>query len=164
VRERGGGVEVPRSDDTPPGGRISLHLPRGRLVARASQPGPGHEAVVRLRRPVLRGTMIGTDEESGTVRVRVSLKESITCASPGGARVVRAKVRYFPPSQIARATASPGARIPVTERRTRTLVLGTGRCPAGMVPTAVTGELWGDVTNGVGLEAVTPHIRLAWRR
>jgi hypothetical protein len=34
--------------------------------------------------------------------------------------------------------------------------------PPGAVQTAVNGELWGDVTNGLGLEAVTPQIQFQW--
>jgi hypothetical protein len=155
-------VEVPRADDTPPTGTIALVLPDGRVAAEASQPGMGPSEPVELKQPRLRGTMVGIDEDSGAVRVRVSIKESISCRSSTGRVELRQKVSYFPPSQIERATAAPGARIPARETRSRTLQLGRGRCPAGTVPTAVKGELWGDVTNGLGLEAVTPHIPLQW--
>lgn len=155
-------VQVPRADDTPPTGTIALVLPGGRVAAEASQPGKAPSEPVELKQPRMRGTMVGSDEESGAVRVRVSIKESITCRSSGGAIEVRQRRRYFPPSQVERATAAPGARIPVRESRTRALKLGRGRCPAGTVRTAVNGDLWGDVTNGLGLEAVTPHIRFEW--
>lgn len=155
-------VQVPRADATPPTGTISLALPDGRAAAEASQPGKAPGEPVELDQPRLRGTMVGSDEDSGAVRVRVSIKESITCRSSTGEIEVLLKTRYFPPSQVERATAAPGARIPVRESRTRALKLGRGRCPAGAVPTAVNGELWGDVTNGLGLEAVTPHIHFEW--
>lgn len=157
-------VEVPRADDTPPSGTIALVLPDGRVAAEASQPGEPPDDPVELEQPRLRGTMVGVDEESGAVRVRVSIKETITCRSRTGGIHLRARRLYFPPSQIERATASPGARIPARESRSRAIQLGRGRCPTGAVPAAVTGELWGDVTNGLGLEAVTPHIRFEWRR
>jgi hypothetical protein len=64
-----------------------------------------------------------------------------------------------PPPPYAGTRAGHGA---ARESRTAANKLGRGRCPAGIVPTAVNGELWGDVTNGLGLEAVTPHIRFEW--
>jgi hypothetical protein len=157
-------VEVPYADATPPMATIALVLPDGRTAAEAFRPGTAPAEPVALAQPRLRGTIIGVDEDSGAVRVRVSVKESITCRASGGETEVRPKLRYFPPSQIERATAAPGARIPALETRSRLVRIGRGRCPAGTVATAVNGELWGDVTNGLGLEAVTPHIHFEWRR
>jgi hypothetical protein len=155
-------VVVPRHDTTPPAGIVSLQLPDGRTVAEAAQPGDAPSEVVELRQPRLRGTTVGIDTDSGVVRVRVSVRELITCRSPSGATVQRLKVSYFPPPQIERMNASPGARIPVRETRSRSLELGQGRCPASMTPAAVEGKLWGEVINSLGLEAVTPHIRFRW--
>lgn len=156
-------VEVPTADDTPPLGTIALILPSGRTAAEASQPGEAPHAAVEVPGPRFRGRMVGSDQESGAVRARVAITEWVTCRG-GGTTVFRSRRRYFPPSQVERATAAPGAHISASETRTRRLRLGHGACPAATVPIAVTGELWGDVTNGVGLEAVTPHIRFVWRR
>jgi hypothetical protein len=51
---------------------------------------------------------------------------------------------------------------PRTRESPASAQLGQGRCPPGAVPTAVNGELWGDVTNGLGLGAVTPQIQFQW--
>ena len=155
-------VVVPRHDKTPPAGIVSLQLPDGRTVAEAAQPGDAPTEIVKLKQPHLRGTTVGIDLDSGVVRVRVSVREFITCRSPSGATEQRQKVSYFPPPQIERMNASPGARIPVRRTRSRSLELGQGRCPASMTPTAVDGKLWGEVINSLGLEAVTPHIRFRW--
>ena len=155
-------VVVPRHDSTPPAGIVSLQLPNGRTVAEAAQPGDAPTEVVKLEQPRLRGTTVGIDLDSGVVRVRVSVRELITCRSPAGATELRQKVSYFPPPQIERMNASPGARIPVRKTRSRALELGQGRCPASMTPAAVDGKLWGEVINSLGLEAVTPHIRFRW--
>jgi hypothetical protein len=155
-------VVVPRHDKTPPAGIVSLQLPDGRTVAEAAQPGDAPTEVVKLKQPRLRGTAVGIDMDSGIVRVRVSVRELITCRAPSGATEQREKVSYFPPPQIERMNASPGARIPVRKTRSRSLELGQGRCPASMTPAAVDGKLWGEVINSLGLEAVTPHIRFRW--
>jgi hypothetical protein len=155
-------VVVPRHDRTPPAGIVSLQLPDGRTVAEAAQPGDAPTEVVQLRQPLLRGTTVGIDPDSGVVRVRVSVRELITCRSPSGATVQRQKVSYFPPPQIERVDAAPGARIPVREMRSQSLELGRGRCPPSMTPAIVDGKLWGEVINSLGLEAVTPHIRFRW--
>jgi hypothetical protein len=157
-------VVVPRRDRTPPAGVVSLQLADGRTVAEAAQPGEAPAGVVKLAQPRLRGTTVGIDPDSGIVRVRVSVRELITCRSPSGDTERMQKVSYFPPPQIERVNASPGARIPVRETRSRSLELGQGRCPAPMTPTAVDGKLWGEVINSLGLEAVTPHIRFRWAR
>jgi hypothetical protein len=70
---------------------------------------------------------------------------------------------YFPPSQIERIRASEGARLPVTDRRTEPVALGRV-CPRDTQAVGVSGELYGDVTNGLGLEAVPHHIRFTWSR
>jgi hypothetical protein len=95
-------------------------------------------------------------------RVRVSVKETITCAYPDGRRVERERSRYFPPPQIERIRSSPGARLPTRDARTVTVSLGRGRCPARAEPVAIAGELWGEAINGLGLEAVTPHVRFEY--
>ena len=107
--------------------------------------------------------MVGSDPDSGAARVRVSVKESISCRLDSGRVIRRPKVRYFPPPQIQRVRSSPGARIPVMALRTAEVTLGEGSCPRGATVAAVAAELWGEVTNGIGLEAVTSHIRFEWR-
>ena len=155
-------VVVPRHDKTPPAGTVSLQLPDGRTVAEAAQPGEAPTGIVKLTQPRLRGTTVGIDMDSGIVRVRVSVGELITCRSPSGATEQRLKTSRFPPPQIERMNASPGARIPARKTRSRSLELGQGRCPVSMTPAAVDGKLWGEVINSLGLEAVTPHIRFRW--
>jgi hypothetical protein len=118
---------------------------------------------VELREPRLRGTTRGEDENGGVARVRISILERITCRAAGGAEFARPRVRYFPPPQIERIKSAPGTRLPTTRERSLLLSLG-GRCGPGARAAAVHGELWGEAINGSGLEAVTPHIRFAYRR
>jgi hypothetical protein len=157
-------VRVPERDESPPAAAIALERPDGTAVAQAAQPGEAPEEVVRLPTPRLRGTTTGVDGESGVPRVRVSVKETITCARANGQRADRERVRYFPPPQIERIRSAPGARLPTRETRTVTVALGRGRCPARSEPVAIAGELWGEAINGLGLEAVTPHIRFTHGR
>jgi hypothetical protein len=159
---RGGTVAVPDRDESPPQGVVSLEQ-AGRKLARAPEPGEAPRERVRVDRRRLSGRMVGADPESGAARVRVSVKESISCRLPSGRLIRRPKVRYFPPPQIQRVRSSPGARIPVMAMRTAPVTLGDGSCPQGAAVAAVSGELWGEVTNGIGLEAVTSHIRFEWR-
>ena len=105
-------VVVPRHDKTPPAGIVSLQLPDGRTVAEAAQPGDAPTEVVKLDQPRLRGTTVGIDADSGVVRVRVSVRELISCRSPSGATEQRQKVSYFPPPQIERMNASPALASP----------------------------------------------------
>ena len=157
-------VAVPDADESPPSATALLQASRGHTVAKATQPGTRPHATVSLLQRRVRGTMVGTDAESGVARLRVSLKEWITCRRRSGGREVRPRLRYFPPPQVERIRAAPGARIPTRGRRSVRFLLGRGACPAGTRVVAVRGELWGDVTNGLGLEAVAPHIRFRWMR
>jgi hypothetical protein len=156
-------VRVPDRDESPPTAEIALERADGTAVARAAQPGEAPADVVRLPAARLRGTTTGVDGESGVARVRVSVKETITCEDPDGDRVERERIRYFPPPQIERIRSSPGARLSTRAGRTVTVSLGRGRCPARSEPVAIAGELWGEAINGLGLEAVTPHIRFEYR-
>ena len=156
-------VRVPDRDESPPTAEIALERAGGTAVARAAQPGEAPVDVVRLPAARLRGTTTGVDDESGVARVRASVKETITCEDPDGERVERERIRYFPPPQIERIRSSPGARLPTRAGRTVAVPLGRGRCPAGSEPVAIAGELWGEAINGLGLEAVTPHIRFEYR-
>jgi hypothetical protein len=160
----GGRVAVPDQDSSPPSAKTSLRRPAGEVLAEAAQPGDGEPHLVVLDQPRLRGTTVGVDAESGVPRVRVSITEVISCRFADGRVDERRKRLYFPPSQIERIRSSPGARIPVRETRSVVVALGRGRCPRGAETAAVRGELWGDATNGLGLEAVTPHIPFEWRK
>jgi hypothetical protein len=153
-------VEVPEADQSPPEATIMLSA-GGAPLARASQP-PGDEgrAVVRLRRPSLRGTTVGSDHDGGVARVRVSIKERITCRRGSfGATFTRLRTRYFPPPQVERIRSTPGAVLPTRRVRSLRLRVGAGSCGPGARPRSIHGELWGEAVNGSGLEAVTPHVR-----
>lgn len=157
-----GRVAVPETDSTPPTARIVLAgAGDGRPLAGASQP-PGQAVpeTVELPRPRLRGTAVAVDSDGGVARVRVSIRERITCRRDDGAPVVRRRTRYFPPPQIERIRSTPGTRLPTTRTRSLPLRLAVGRCGAVVVH----GELWGEAINGSGLEAVTPHIRFVYTR
>jgi hypothetical protein len=157
-------IAVPARDASPPETVIILRDIGGTPQARASQPpAADHPQPVALREPRLRGTAVGRDPDGGVARVRVSIRERIVCRNPGGAISKRLRTRYFPPSQIERIRSSPGARLPTEVARTLPLTLAGDRCGRGD-PGAVHGELWGEATNGSGLEAVTPHLRFTWRR
>jgi hypothetical protein len=151
-----GRVAVPDRDATPPEAVIALALPGGPTLAEATQP-PGPEPqTVRLDAPRLRGTTTGRDQDGGVARVRVSVRERITC-DERGASFERRRTRYFPPPQIERIRSAPGANLPTTRTRSIALALDGSRCDRGDM-VAVHGELWGEAINGTGLEAVTPHI------
>jgi hypothetical protein len=122
-------VRVPESDATPPTGTIALVLAGGRIAAEASRPGKAPREPVALERPRLHATMVGIDRESGAVRVRVSVKEAISCRSSTGETEVRSKLRHFPPSQIERVSAAtgPGSR-PARAARARSCS-GAGAAP-----------------------------------
>jgi hypothetical protein len=156
-------VTVPRSDASPPAATIVLANPGGRTLGEASEP-PGGEpsAVEELRARRLQGTTIGRDPDGGVARVRVSLREVITCRAQGRP-TKRLRTRYFPPPQIERIRSNPGARLPSEKRQTLALTLGRGRCGDGEA-VEVEAELWGEAINGSGLEAVTPHLHLSWVR
>ncbi len=155
-------VAVPRDESSPPAATIILESPDGRALAEVSQP-PGGQShgVTHLREPRLAGTVRGTDADGGVARVRVSLKEQVTCRAPDGSTSQRPRTRYFPPPQTERIRSNPGARLPTEESRTLPLALGRGACED---PRAVEGELWGEAINGTGLEAVTPHLHFRWTR
>ena len=158
-------VVVPESDTSPPMATIALASSGdGRTLAEASQP-PGHPVpeTVELPRPGLRGTAVAVDRDGGVARVRVSLRERVTCRGADGAPVVRRRTRYFPPPQIERIRSTPGTRLATTRTRSLQLALAGGPCRADRQVT-VHGELWGEAINGSGLEAVTPHIRFVYRR
>jgi hypothetical protein len=148
-------VVVPSSDPTPPAATVAL--------ATASDGGT-HPATVELSEPRLRGTTIGKDSDGGVSRVRISIAERITCQAPDGRRFERLRTRYFPPPEVERIRARPGARLPTRRTRSRVLALAGDRCGAGARPTEIHAELWGQAINGHGLEAVTPHIRFVHRR
>ena len=138
MRADPGRVAVPETDTTPPMARIEL-----------ASAGDGRT----LARPRLRGTAVAVDSDGGVARVRVSIRERMTCHGSDGS-VERRRTRYFPPPQIERIRSTPGTRLPTT--RTRSLRLALAHCD-------VHGELWGEAINGSGLEAVTPHIRFVYR-
>ena len=156
-------VSVPRDDPSPPTATIVLATPGGRTLGEASEP-PGRQppAVEELREAGLQGTTIGRDPGGGVARVRVSLRERITCRAEGR-RTERLRTRYFPPPQIERIRSNVDARLPSEKRRTLALTLGRGRCGADEA-VEVEAQLWGEAINGTGLEAVTPHLRLFWVR
>jgi hypothetical protein len=151
-------VEVPESDQTPPEATITLSSAGTRLGSASQPPGTERETVVRLERPSLRGTTVGRDADGGVARVRVSVKERITC-SREGTSFTRLRTRYFPPSQIERIRSTPGAVLPTRGVRSLEIQVGGGRCGPGAEPVSIHGELWGEAINGHGLEAVTPHVR-----
>ena len=157
---------MPSSDATPPAATVALAAAsNGRTLAEASQPGGGtHSAEVELSESRLRATTIGKDSDGGVSRVRISIAERIACQAPDGRRFERLRTRYFPPPEVERIRARPGARLPTRRTRSRVLALAGDRCGAGARPTEVHGELWGQAINGHGLEAVTPHIRFFHRR
>jgi hypothetical protein len=153
-------VAVPDSDRTPPQATITLSAGGTRLGSASQPPGSEHAAVVRLPRPSLRGTTVGRDTDGGVARVRVSVKERITCRAHGsGATFARRRTRYFPPPQIERIRSNPGAVLPTRRVRSLELEVGGGRCGPGARAVSIHGELWGEAINGSGLEAVTPHVR-----
>ena len=148
-------VKVPDSDASPPSATIVLEDPPGRARARAAEPGQEPHTTVRLNHPTLQGTTIGLDENGGVARVRVSIREEITCTA--GNEPLRLRTRYFPPPQVERIRSTPGAPLPTRKTRSLPIELSTSRCRSGAE--RVHGELWGEAVNGTGLEAVTPHIR-----
>ena len=156
-------VTVPADDSTPPSATITLAATDGRRLGSASQP-PGDRPppALRLDTPRVRATTHGRDPNGGVARVRVSVKERVSCVR-GGARSERPRTRYFPPPQIERIRSRPGARLYTERSRTLLLTLGKGPCGAGEA-VAVEAEVWGEAINGGGLEAVTPHIRVEWVR
>jgi hypothetical protein len=156
-------VVVPRRDSSPPSATIVLESASGSPLAEASQPGEHPKAAVELPEPRLQGTGVGRDTNGGVARVRVSIKELITCRTQNGdSSFERPRTRYFPPPQIERVRSNPGTRLATEKSRTLPLALG-GRC-GGAEAVAVEGELWAEATNGSGLEAVTPHLRFRWKR
>ena len=125
-----GWVKVPERDGSPPAVRVALMTPRGaRILAEASQP-PGRPpaAGVELATPRLRGTTVGEDFDGGVTRVRVSISELIACRGADGRRFERRRRRYFPPPQIERIRAAPGARLPRLRTRSLQLSLVGSRC------------------------------------
>lgn len=160
-------VAVPRNDSSPPTATIVLEAANGTPLADASQPPQRQrDAAVELEQPSLRGTAVGLDPNGGVARIRVSLKELITCRAPDASRFERPRIRYFPPPQIERIRSNPGTRLATRKSRTQMLTLGAGRCGAAQAAEVVEveGELWAEATNGNGLEAITPHLRFSWTR
>jgi hypothetical protein len=144
---------------------IVLETLSGRPMGKATQP-PGEQpaSTVDLQEPALRATALGRDTDGGVARVRVSVKEMITCAARDDrAGFERRRTRYFPPPQIERIRSNPGTRLATRKSRTLRLTLGRGRC-RGAPPAAVEGEIWAEAINGNGLEAVTPHLHVSWGR
>jgi hypothetical protein len=154
-------VAVPETDSTPPMARIVL-ASAGRTLGQADQPPTGvASGTVELARPRLRGTALAADSDGGVARVRVSIRERMTCRDSLGS-VERRRTRYFPPPQIERIRSTPGTRLPTT--RTRSIRLELAHCGGDGQAAEIHGELWGEAINGSGLEAVTPHIRFVYRR
>jgi hypothetical protein len=154
-------VAVPERDGSPPEAVIALVLEGDRTAAEATPPPSEEPPPVRLTTPRLRGVTTGRDRDGGVARVRVSIKERLTCRTADGT-FERLRTRYFPPPQIERIRSAPGVRLPTERQRTIAVSLGGERCGDAEVA-AVDGELWGEAINGSGLEAVTRHIRFRWR-
>jgi hypothetical protein len=158
-------VRVPERDRTPPTAVVSLIDERGTALATAEVFRDASPAHVELDEPRVRGVTVGTDADSGVLRSRVSVTEEIVCRPHGGgATFIKLRTRYYPPPAIERMVAPPGARILSRKTRARTHTLGGGRCGPDATMIAVRGELWGDVTNGSGLEGVSRHIRFTYER
>lgn len=158
-------VRVPERDGSPPAVRVALATPgEARAVVEASQP-PGRAPAteVELAAPLLRGTTLGEDRNGGVARVRVSISERIVCRGVSGRHFERLRRRYFPPPQIERIRAAPGARLPTLRTRSLQLSLIGARCGPDADAVEVQGQLWGEAINGHGLEAVTPHIHFSFR-
>jgi len=158
-------VAVPESDASPPAATIVLaRAGGGRTLAEASQPPsrppPGP---LRLYQPWLQGTAIGTDDDGGVARIRVSITERVACTGAGGERFTRIRTRYFPPPQIESIRVTPGTRLPTKAKRSLRLTLAGTRCGRGAHAIEVHGELWAEAINGSGLEAVTRHIAFVYR-
>jgi hypothetical protein len=161
-----GNVAVPDRDATPPSATIVLARADdlGTLAEASQPPGQAGTETVELREPRLIGTALAEDGDGGIARVRVSIRERITCRSADRARSTRLRTRYFPPPQIERIRATPGTRLPATRKRSLRLSLAGGRCGPDGEAVEIHGELWGEAINGSGLEAVTPHVRFVYRR
>jgi hypothetical protein len=158
-------VTVPERDRTPPVAVVSLVDDRGATLATAEVFRDAQPAHVELDEPRVRGVTAGSDPDSGVLRARVSVTEEITCRPhAGGATFTKLRTRYYPPPQIERMVAPPGARILSRKTRARTHALVGGRCGPDAAMTAVRGQLWGDVVNGSGLEGVTRHIGFSYER
>ena len=158
-------VAVPHEDGSPPTVTIRLATPRSaRTLAEASQP-PGrvHGSSVDLAKARLLGTTVGEDPNGGVARVRVSISERITCRDADARQFERPRRRYFPPPQIERVRAAPGALLPTRRRRSLQMSLIGARCGPHADAVEVRGQLWGEAINGHGLEAVTPHIHFSYR-
>jgi hypothetical protein len=155
-------VPVPGRDRTPPRATITLAGAGGEALAEAAMPGAPHRAVVRLERPRLLGTTVGQDADSGVARVRVSMRERLVCRDAGGATFERARLRYVPAPQIERIRSSPGALLSTRAERSVPRDLSSTRCGRGAEVMHAEGEVWGEAINGLGLEAVTPHIRFEY--
>ncbi len=153
--DRPGRVEVPESDESPPDATILLRSAGGRTLARIAGRGEGEEDAVTVSSPKLRGTTVGTDDDGGVARVRVSIREELRCGSG-----IRLRTRYFPPPQVERIRSTPGALLPTRKTRSVPIELSVTRC--GETPKQIRGELWGEAINGSGLEAVTSHIPFTW--
>lgn len=118
---------------------------------------------MELAAPRPRGTTLGEDRNGGVARVRVSISERIACRGVDGRHFERLRRRYFPPPQIERIRAAPGARLPTQRKRSLQLSLIGARCGPRADAVEVQGQLWGEAITGHGLEAVTPHIHFSFR-
>lgn len=117
------------------------------------------DAAARLSVPRFTATAVGEDAESGVARVRVSLHQELVCRRPGGGEVHRGLVRYWPPPQVERIRAAPGAELPARDTRRRRLTL---RCGDGARLVRAHVEVWAEVIDGLGLEAITRRVRLRY--
>lgn len=157
-------VPVPEQDATPPQAVIGLKGRGGRTLAEATMPaGREHPRRVRVDETRSRATVVGRDADSGVARVRISIREVATCRAQDGALFRKPRTRYFPPPQVERIRAAPGFRLMTERRRARPLTLSRHLCGRGAGLVRLRGELWGEAINGLGLEAVTPHIPFEYR-
>lgn len=137
--ERGHGADDPRTVPVP--------------EADASPPSAAIEVDGRL------AVATGEDVESGVARIRVSVHQHLVCRGRQG-RFRRRHRSYFPPPAVERVRAARGAELPVRASRTRRLKPSAHRCgPDAELDSAVI-EVWGEATNGLGLERVTDHQRV----
>jgi len=113
---------------------------------------------VELEQPRLRGTMVGSDEDSGAVRMRVSIKESISCRSTRArSRCCRSGATSRPP----RSSAPPPPPAPVSPHaRAAPGRSSSAAAAAPPAPSRPPSKASWRLTNG--LEAVTPHIHFQW--
>ncbi len=88
----------------------------------------------------------------GIARARVSLEEQVVCRREGGRRFTRLRGRYYPPPEIGRLGAVPGADLPQRRARSVSVPLSLARCGKNARALAVSGEVYAEIVNGGGLE------------